>query len=246
MNLYGLIGYPLGHSFSKKYFTDKFANEGIKDSFFELFPIEDICYFPQLIKSESALKGLAVTIPYKQDVMPYLQSVNEHAMEVGAVNCIRVLPTEMIGYNTDIIGFEKSFAPLLLPHHKKALVLGTGGASKAVQYVLNKLLIPFLIVSRTPSGTEISYSEINNSLLKEYTILVNCSPVGMEPNEDFMPSLPYHFITSKHFLYDLVYQPAKTKFLNLGELNGALIKNGYEMLIIQAEENWKIWTGTTV
>ena len=246
MNLYGLIGYPLGHSFSKKYITDKFDNEGITDSFFELFPIQNITHFPQLIKSQPSLKGLAVTIPYKQEVMPYLQSINGHAMQVGAVNCIKVLPTEMIGYNTDIIGFEKSFAHLLQSHHKKALVFGTGGASKAVQYVLNKLFIPFLNVSRTPSGTKISYSEINNSLLKEYTILINCTPAGMEPNEDSMPALPYHFITAEHYLYDLIYQPAKTKFLHLGEINGATIKNGYEMLIIQAEENWKIWKDTTV
>ena len=244
MNLYGLIGYPLGHSFSKQYFTQKFEKEGLGDCFFELFPLENINEFTNIIGSQIGLKGLAVTIPYKQAVMHLLQSIDDAAMKVGAVNCIKILPNEMIGYNTDIIGFEKSFAPLLKSHHTKALVLGTGGAAKAVQYVLNKLHIPFLLVSRNADENNvISYSDLNESLLKEYTIIINSSPVGMAPNEDAMPAIPYQFITKQHYLYDLVYKPAETKFLEQGKLKGAVIKDGFEMLILQAEENWKIWNG---
>ncbi|MEP6713391.1 MAG: shikimate dehydrogenase [Ferruginibacter sp.] len=242
MNLYGLIGYPLGHSFSKKYFTDKFKREGLGDCFFELFPLENINDFTQLISEQTNLKGLAVTIPYKQSVMPFLQSIHEDAMKVGAVNCIKILPNEMIGYNTDIVGFERSFTPLLKPYHTKALLLGTGGASKAVQYVLNKLQIPFLLVSRAPNtSNSVSYAALNESILNEYPIIINSSPVGMSPNEDTEPIIPYEFITEQHFLFDLIYQPSETSFLKHGKLKGASIKNGYEMLIMQAEENWKIW-----
>ena len=241
MNLYGLIGYPLGHSFSKQYFTEKFEKEGLRDCFFELYPLENINEFPKLIQKK-ILKGLCVTIPYKQTIIPFLESVSEEAMMVGAVNCIKILSGEMIGYNTDIIGFEKSFTPLLKPHHTKALVLGTGGASKAVQYVLNKLQIPFLLVSRNTIGKNIiSYTDVSESLLKEYTIIINSSPVGMTPNENVMPAIPYQFITAQHYLYDLVYKPEETKFLQQAKLKNATIKNGYEMLILQAEENWRIW-----
>lgn len=244
MNLYGLIGYPLGHSFSKKYFTDKFKKEGQKDCFFELFPLQNIDDFPKLILEQPNLKGLAVTIPHKQAVMPFLQSIDKEAMKAGAVNCIKILPNEMIGYNTDIIGFEKSFSALLKSHHTQALVLGTGGASKAVQYVLNKLQIPFVLVSRKPEGKHtISYDDVNKLLLQQYTVIINSSPVGMAPDENAMPAIPYEFITPLHYLYDLIYKPAETKFLQQGKLKGATVKNGYEMLILQAEENWKIWNG---
>lgn len=242
MNLYGLIGYPLGHSFSKQYFREKFEKDGLGDCYFELFPLENINEYPKLIQQQKNIKGLCVTIPYKQTIIPFLQSVNEEAIIVGAVNCIKILSGEMIGYNTDIIGFEKSFVPLLKPYHTKALVLGTGGASKAVQYVLNKLQIPFLLVSRNMEGKNIiSYTDLNESLLKEYTIIINSSPVGMAPNENVMPDIPYQFITAQHYLYDLVYKPEETKFLQQGKLKNATIKNGYEMLILQAEENWRIW-----
>jgi shikimate dehydrogenase len=243
MNLYGLIGYPLGHSFSKKYFTDKFEKDGLGDCFFELFPIKNINEFPLLLKKHKDLKGIAVTIPYKQSVMAYLDSINAGASEVGAVNCIKINAEKMIGYNTDIIGFENSFKPHLKFYHKKALVLGTGGASKAVQFVLKKLQIPFLLVSRLPnSANTISYDDVNENVLADYNIIINCSPVGMSPNENEMPELPYQFITAQHYLYDLVYKPEETKFLQQGKLASATIKNGYEMLVLQANENWRIWS----
>jgi shikimate dehydrogenase len=242
MNLYGLIGYPLGHSFSKKYFTQKFEREGLDNCQFELYPLQQINEFTSLINQHPALKGIAVTIPYKQPVIPFLQSISDEAMGIGAVNCIKILPGEMIGYNTDVIGFQQSFSFLLKPHHSKALVLGTGGSSKAVQFALNKLNIPYLLVSRNPEGNNIiSYREITETLLQDYSIIINCTPVGMHPNENAMPAIPYQFITSQHYLYDLIYSPEETQFLLQGKLKGAVVKNGYDMLVIQAEENWKIW-----
>lgn len=244
MKLYGLIGYPLGHSFSKQYFTQKFEKENLADCFFELFPLIKINQFNNLIKSQLSLKGLCVTIPHKQSVIPFLNSISEEAKNIGAVNCIEILPEGLKGHNTDVVGFEQSFIPYLKPHHSKALVFGTGGASKAVQYVLGKLNIPFLPVSRVPAGNHcIGYNKINKELLEEYKIIINCTPLGMYPNEDAMPELPYKYLSSQHYLYDLIYKPAETKFLRQGKQKGATIKNGYDMLIIQAEENWKIWNG---
>jgi shikimate dehydrogenase len=246
MNLYGLIGYRLGHSFSKKYFNTKFETEGLAGCFFELFPIEKIEDLPSLLKNNSDLKGLAVTIPYKQSVMQYLHTISEEAKKIGAVNCIEFLPEGLKGHNTDVIGFERSFAPLLKPTHQKALVLGSGGSSKAVQYVLQKLKISFLVVSRNAAGEGmISYDAIDKSVLDEYTVIINCSPVGMSPHDDEKPALPYQFINSRHYFYDLVYQPAETMFLKEGKEKGAVVKNGYDMLVLQAEENWEIWKGAT-
>jgi len=176
-------------------------------------------------------------------VMPYLASIDEAARKIGAVNCIKINNGTCIGYNTDVIGFERSFSPLLEYNHTKALVLGTGGASKAVQFVLNKMGMSFLLVSRNPGEGNgyIGYKDITKDTLDEYTVIINCSPAGMIPHEDTEPDLPYFFISKKHLLYDLVYKPAKTRFLEHGFRQGAIIKNGYEMLIIQAEENWTIW-----
>lgn len=243
MNLYGLIGYPLDHSFSKKYFTNKFETEGLEDCFFELFPIESIQDFPALIRSHLTLKGLAVTIPYKETVIPFLQHVSDEVQKIGAVNCIKIKNGSLTGYNTDIKGFETSFTALLNLHHTKALVLGTGGASKAVQFILNKLSIPFILVSRKPDQNKgmLSYKDVTESLLKEYTIIINCTPVGMGKLNDAKPAIPYQYISSTHYLYDLIYHPSETLFLLEGKSKGATIKNGYEMLIIQAEENWRIW-----
>ncbi|MEO6406667.1 MAG: shikimate dehydrogenase [Ferruginibacter sp.] len=242
MNLYGLIGYPLGHSFSKKFFTEKFERENIRDSFFELFPIPGINDFTPLLQSNPSLKGLAVTIPYKESVIPFLQSVTDEAMQIGAVNCIKILPEECIGYNTDVIGFERSFMPLLKDHHEKALILGTGGASKAVQFDLNKNAIPFLLVSRNEEASKsIGYDKLNEQLMNEYTIIINTTPLGMSPKENGKPPIPYEFINAKHYCYDLVYQPAVTAFLAEANNRGAITKNGMDMLMIQAEENWKIW-----
>jgi shikimate dehydrogenase len=241
MNLYGLIGFPLGHSFSKKYFTEKFENEGLGHCFFELFPIERIGSFPSLLNDQPSLKGIAVTIPYKKTVIPYLDELSDAAKEIGAVNCIQINEGKLKGYNTDVIGFERSFVPLLQPHHTKALVLGTGGSSSAVLYILRRLNIVFSIVSRTPEENEIGYDDIDQELLEEFTIIINCTPVGMTPDTDAAPEIPYKFLGSRHYCYDLIYTPAETKFLRLAKSYGAAIMNGYEMLVIQAEENWKIW-----
>lgn len=243
MKLFGLIGYPLGHSFSKKYFDKKFNDENLDDCIFELFAIKDINEFHKLTKENTNLKGLAVTIPYKQSILPFINYVTVAATEIGAVNCIKFTDGNTTGHNTDVVGFEKSLIPLLQPHHTKALVLGTGGSSKAVQYVLKLLKIDFLLVSRDKSNTQncIAYNDIDQKIMAEYSIIINCTPIGMTPNENAMPAIPYELLSANHLLYDLIYTPEKTLFLKKGELKYCTIKNGFEMLIIQAEENWKIW-----
>ena len=243
MKLYGLIGYPLGHSFSKKYFTEKFEREGLTDCSYELFPIPSIKEFPSLLDSNPFLKGLNVTIPYKQQVLEYVTGTTDAVNAIGAANTIKIIGNDLIAYNTDVIGFENSFVPQLKPFHKKALVLGTGGSSKAIQYVLKKLNIEFLLVTRSQgSGTgTINYSEIDEDILNEYQVIINCTPAGMYPNDDKYPQLPYQFISEQHYLFDLVYKPEKTVFLKKGEEHCAVIQNGYEMLLTQAEESWKIW-----
>ncbi|HMO63263.1 MAG TPA: shikimate dehydrogenase [Ferruginibacter sp.] len=243
MNLYGLIGYPLGHSFSKQYFTQKFQQEGITDCAFEAFPIPSIEQFPALLKAHPNLKGLSVTIPYKETVMQYIDEVSDEVKFIGATNSIKISEGKLKAHNTDIIGFEASFAALLKPNHQKALVLGSGGASKAVQYVLKKRGIEFLIVSRNenPAPGYITYSAINEQIMAGYPLIINCSPAGMEPNYGTCPDIPYQLLTPQHYLYDLVYKPSETLFLQKGKEKGATVQNGYEMLILQAEASWKIW-----
>jgi len=243
MNVYGLIGYPLGHSFSKQYFTEKFEKEGIRDCMFESFPIPVIEEFPALLKSCPALKGLSVTIPYKEQVLQYVDEWSDDVKVIGATNSIKVDNGKLTAYNTDVAGFEISFSKLLQPHHKKALVLGTGGASKAVQFVLNKLSIEFLVVTRNKEGKRhfITYNQMNEALLKDFNVIINCTPVGMYPNEYTAPDVPYHLISDSYYLYDLVYKPAETLFLKNGKERGAVVQNGYEMLLLQAEESWRIW-----
>ena len=243
MKVYGLIGYPLGHSFSKQFFSEKFAKEGLDNCSFETFPIPSIDLFPALLSKNPALKGLSVTIPYKEQVLKFVTEISEEVKYIGATNSIKIEGNKLTAYNTDIVGFEKSFIKLLQSHHKKALVLGTGGAAKAVQYVLSKLSIEFLVVSRAKNlqGGYINYKMIDEQIMKEYSIIINCSPVGMSPNENTCPDIPYQSINAQHYLYDLVYKPSKTLFLQKGEENGALVQNGYEMLLIQAEASWKIW-----
>jgi shikimate dehydrogenase len=243
MKQFGLIGYPLGHSFSKIYFEDKFVKENLHDYSFELFPIETAKLFQDIISNNKSLQGLAVTIPHKETVMPLLTQLSDAAKAIGAVNCIKIAAGKTIGYNTDVIGFEKSLLPLLQPHHTKALVLGTGGASKAVQYVLKKLAIPFLLVSRKKTDTTICYEEISAEIIETHTLIINTTPLGMTPNEEGFPNIPYEQLTSTHLLYDLIYKPEKTLFLQKGERQGCVIKNGFEMFILQAEENWIIWNG---
>ena len=243
MKLYGLIGYPLGHSFSKQYFTEKFDQENIKDCRFELFELSDIGELHLLLKKEPALKGLAVTIPYKESVLQYLDIIDKDAALIGAVNCIGISSGRLTGYNTDHIGFEMSLKPLLQSHHTKALVLGSGGSSKAVQYVLQKLEIEYLVVTRnklTAPGM-ISYESLNEQVMHEHSLVINCTPVGMFPHEKEKPAIPYRYLHPAHLLFDLIYKPSTTQFLLKGKEQGAAVKNGYEMLVLQAEENWKIW-----
>lgn len=239
--LYGLIGFPLGHSFSKKYFTQKFEEEGLTNSAFELFPLKNIAAFKELITGQPLLKGLAVTIPYKEKVIPFLNSLHESASEVAAVNCIQFKDGNLIGYNTDAIGFEKSFMPLYKPAFGKALILGTGGASKAVQYILHKNKISFLLVSRQDGNNCIGYADVAEYMQQGYQTIINCTPVGMLPNENECPNIPYQLFAENFLAYDLIYKPAETLFLQNAKQYGALTENGFKMLILQAEENWKIW-----
>jgi shikimate dehydrogenase len=243
MNIYGLIGYPLTHSFSKKYFEEKFAIEHIEDVSFELFPLKDISEFDQLLKNQSNIKGVSVTIPFKQSVVPFLQELDHVANSIGAVNCIKIKDGLLKGFNTDAIGFEKSLSPLLKSFHQSALVLGTGGASLAVRYVLEKLNIDYRVCSRSKERSKdgLIYEDISSAMLNEFKIIINCTPVGMAPHESECIDIPYDAISHQHLLFDLIYNPPETLFLRKGREMGAAVKNGHEMFQIQAEENWEIW-----
>lgn len=239
--LYGLIGYPLGHSFSKQYFAQKFLQEGLNDCVYELFPLEDIAALPGLLIAHPNLIGLNVTIPYKEKVLRFVQQLAPVVQQIGAANTIKINNGILTAYNTDIIGFEQSFTPLLQPCHTGALILGTGGASRAAQYVLQQLNIPFKLVSRTAAPDVITYQDIDAGLMATHPIIINCSPVGMQPNETTFPDIPYQYLTPHHYLFDMVYKPAVTVFLQKGVDKGATIKNGYDMLLLQAEASWAIW-----
>lgn len=242
MTLYGLIGYPLTHSLSKKYFEEKFQQENLLSYQFQNFELENLEQITEIVKNNSSLKGFAITIPYKQAIIPYLHFASKEVQQIQACNCVKIIDGQLYGYNTDIIGFEKSFTELLQPHHTKALILGAGGAAKAVQFVLKKLGISFLNVSRKIiNETTITYEQITKQILKEYLIIINTTPLGSYPNIDGCPIIPYHYLSSNHYLFDLVYNPTLTKFLQLGQQQKAIIKNGSDMLHIQAKENWKIW-----
>jgi shikimate dehydrogenase len=242
MRLFGLIGYPLSHSFSKKYFTKKFEQEGLTDCRYELFPIATIKELPAILTKYPELEGLNVTVPYKQQVLSYLHSTENIPAGTEACNCIHIKESKLIGYNTDVIGFEKSFTPLLTTHQNKALVLGNGGAATAVVFVLKKLGIDFIIASRQlHRNSSLVYKDIDEQVMADCNIIINTTPLGMYPNENSCPYIPYQYITGKHLLYDLVYNPAKTLFLQKGEQHGASIKNGEEMLMLQAEHSWTIW-----
>ena len=234
----GLIGYPLGHSFSPKYFSRKFEALNIADSEYKAYPIEKIEMIEDVI--QTGVTGLNVTIPYKEEVIPFLDELSEEAREIGAVNTIKINEGRKVGYNTDIYGFEESLKGLLAGAKvENALILGTGGASKAVKFVLKKLGINFTIVSRRKPF--LTYEEIGKNIIEDNHLIINTTPLGMAPNEEQLPSLPYSELTEKHFLYDLIYNPEKTLFLKQGELQGCAIKNGHEMLILQAEKAWDIW-----
>lgn len=245
MKSFGLIGYPLSHSFSKKYFTEKFAKEGVEYNY-ALFPIVDINLFPQLIKDNATLAGLNVTIPYKEAVLPYLTELDDTAKAVGAVNTIKISPEGILkGYNTDVVGFAQSLKPLLHPHHERALILGTGGAAKAVAYVLKNLGIKHYFVSREPKNLPncLSYADLNEAVFNACKLVVNTTPVGMSPNSDAAPALPYQYFTSQHLAYDLIYNPTETAFMQKAAAQGAHTVNGLNMLYMQAEAAWKIWQG---
>ncbi|OSZ82213.1 shikimate dehydrogenase [Chitinophagaceae bacterium IBVUCB1] len=235
---YGLIGYPLSHSFSPPYFAKKFAEQGI-DADYKAYPLASIEELTALLNNNPSLQGLNVTIPYKQEVIPYLDAIDDAAKAIGAVNCITIKDGILAGYNTDWIGFTDSIHPLLQPDHTHALVLGSGGSSKAVVYALKQLGIQYNIVSR--NGGNYQYSQLTESIIQAHTIIINTTPLGMYPHTDNAPDIPYQFLTTSHLLYDLVYNPAETVFMQKGILAGATVKNGYEMLVLQAEASWRIW-----
>ncbi len=242
MRLFGLIGYPLSHSFSKNYFTQKFERERRFDCRYELFPIANIHKLPELLEHHPDLEGLNVTIPYKQEVLQYLHQKEGLPETLQACNCIRIRNGVLEGFNTDYIGFENSLKPLLQPHHRQALVLGNGGASKAVMYVLNQLNIPFEVVSRKlHEGSTLTYEQLDFAAVRNHTLIINTTPLGTFPNVNECPPIPYEAITDQHLLYDLVYNPELTLFMERGQQQGAVVKNGYEMLVGQAEAAWRIW-----
>jgi shikimate dehydrogenase len=241
---FGLIGYPLTHSFSAGYFAKKFKEEGIVDAQYDLFPLEHISALEQLFKSRTNLVGLNVTIPYKESVLTYLDELDSLAGEIGACNCIHLVGGKRIGYNTDALGFRNSLVEGLEPHHRRALVFGTGGASKAVCFVLRSLQIEYWQVSRNPVGDRsIPYADCTPDVLQSHLLLINTTPLGTFPNiQDAVP-IPYSAISSAHYCYDLVYNPAQTSFLQQAAAQGAKVKNGADMLVIQAEQSWRIWNG---
>jgi len=239
MHKFGLVGKSISYSFSKNYFMKKFATLQLDNYEYYNFDIQNIKEFPKIIAK--GVEGLNVTIPYKEQVLDFLDAVDEDAAKIGAVNTIKITNNELKGFNTDVYGFEESLKILLRKHHTKALVLGTGGASKAVIYVLKKLEIDALIVSRTPVEGQLSYSDITKEIVKNHTIIINCTPLGTFPDIHNCPDIPYQDITDDHLLFDLIYNPVKTRFLVKGEKKGAAISNGLKMLELQAEKSWEIW-----
>lgn len=251
MRTFGLIGQPLSHSFSKKYFTEKFEREGILESHYKLFPLESSKEFQSLIAEQKNLIGLNVTIPYKQEIIPYLHELDQVAEAIGAVNTIKIErkgngKVKLKGYNTDALGFQQSLKPFLAKEHERALVFGSGGAAKAVCYVLNQLGIPFFIVSRNPSGEkEISYSDLDQTSISRFQLLINCTPIGMFPNINQTLPISMESIGENHLVYDLIYNPIETKFLAKAKEKRAITLNGLSMLKLQAEAAWNIWNSKT-
>ena len=247
MDKYGLIGFPLGHSFSIDYFNEKFQNEKI-DAEYINFEIPQIDNLHEIIDTNPNLRGLNVTRPYKQQVIKFLNDISPEAKSIGAVNVIRIehkgSKTLLKGFNSDVTGFTKSIEPLLEPSHRKALILGTGGAAKAVDYGLRSLGLETLYVSRSAKEGAITYEEITPELVKEYNVIVNCTPLGLYPQTDTCPKLPYEAMDSHTLLYDLLYNPDETLFMQKGAARGATVKNGLEMLLLQAFDSWGSWNGT--
>jgi shikimate dehydrogenase len=242
MRKFGLIGYPLGHSFSGNYFRDKFRQEQISDCVYSNYEIDSISGIRDILK-DPELEGLNVTIPYKESVIPFLHKKDPVVTAIGACNCIRITDGNPMGFNTDVIGFEKSLIEKLTDKDKYALILGTGGSSKAVAWVLQQKGIHFLFVSRKVTGQrdQVLYSDLDRQIIQKYTLVINTTPLGMFPNTGESADIPYAFIGPDHYFFDLVYNPSKTLFLEKGELAGARTKNGADMLSIQAEASWEIW-----
>lgn len=243
MRRFGLIGKDIEYSFSRNYFKIKFKTEDIDKTTYENFDLVSIDLFKNELKKDKTINGFNVTIPYKESIITHLDKLDKKAKAIGAVNTIKVTKKgKYVGYNTDFYGFKNTLKPHLKPHHKKALILGTGGASKAIAYALKKLNIKFLFVSRNPKNpNEISYDALNDLNIKKYKIIINCTPLGTHPNIESCPKIPYQELTKKHLLFDLIYNPAETKFLKLGKNQGAKTVNGYGMLALQAEKSWQIW-----
>jgi len=239
---FGLLGRNISYSFSKGHFTEKFKDPVFEGYTYENFDIEDINYFTELVKNNPDLRGLNVTIPYKEAILPFLDKLSKKATAIGAVNTIKFTQKgKLKGYNTDYYGFKKSLKPLLQPHHTKALILGTGGAAKGVAFALEELGILYTFVSRENKEKTIRYDLLNATVFENHTIIINTTPLGTSPNTNNFPTIPYEFFTEKHIAYDLIYNPAETVFLKKAKKHGAQTKNGLEMLIIQAEKAWRIW-----
>lgn len=241
MKRYGLIGYPLTHSLSEQYFTQKFIQEGIKDCVYERFSMPSIDDLHEILNSHLDLRGFNITIPYKKEVLAFLTERSKAVEEVGACNCVKIESGKLIGYNTDVIGFENSLIPFLKPSHNRALVLGTGGAALAIVYVLQKLGIEFSYVSRTATIGQFSYNDLDASVMASHTLIINTTPLGMFPNIEDCPAIPYDLLTPKHHLFDLTYNPAASTFLTKGKQMGTTIQNGQQMFVEQAEQSWRIW-----
>jgi shikimate dehydrogenase len=243
LRLFGLTGYPLGYSFSQTYFRNKFEKEAITGCDYLNFPIASISELPGILQSHPQLEGLNVTIPYKQQVLQYVHEQTAVVRAIGAANCLHILNGHITAHNTDAAGFEQSLLPLLQPHHTQALVLGSGGAAQAVMYVLGHLGIAYRVVTRNAAAHRqaLAYEALDEAVLSQYTLIINTTPVGTSPNVQDCPNIPYQHLTPRHLLYDLIYKPATTLFLQKGAAQGATIKNGYEMLLLQADASWAIW-----
>jgi shikimate dehydrogenase len=241
---FGLLGKKLSHSFSKKYFEEKFLRENLKGHTYTNFEIANISEFPDLLKQHPDLSGLNVTVPYKEEIIPFLNSLDEVSSEAGAVNCIKIENGRTGGFNTDVYGFRQSIKPFLEPKHDRALIFGTGGSSKAVAYALKKAGIDFYFVSSSAKKTynTFFYKELNSVIFSQFRLLINCTPLGMYPDVGECPDLPYEFITEDHLAYDLIYNPEQTLFLKKCSEKGAITINGLSMLHLQAEKSWEIWT----
>ncbi len=238
---FGLVGRNISYSFSKGYFTQKFLDLHLDGYSYENFDLQQIDEFTKLIRNTKNLKGINVTIPYKEAILPFLDELDPKAEKVGAVNTIKISKNVLKGYNTDIYGFKKSLEPFLKEYHKKALILGTGGASKAVAHVFGELGIPYIFVSRNPGTGQLSYDGLTEAVMENYGVIVNATPLGTYPAIEIKPEIPYQWVTKDHLLFDLIYNPEKTSFLKEGGKQGAVICNGLEMLRLQAEKAWEIW-----